>query len=85
MRVWDQIAPARLCRQHLLGEHRELHCIFTVLAKRKKGYSQHPETLRWKRHLRALSHRHRLLVKEMTRRGYNHKSPINYPESERYQ
>jgi len=75
MRVWD-IAPKRLCRQHLLGEHRELHAIWSIITKNKKGYSQHPETLRWIGKLGALYTRHELLVTEFASRGYNHYSPL---------
>jgi hypothetical protein len=75
MRVWD-ISPKKLCRNHLLGEHRELHAIWVVITKGKKGYSKHPETLRWKGRLRALYLRHSRLVKEMKTRGYNHHSPL---------
>jgi hypothetical protein len=76
MRIWD-ISPSRLCRQHLLGEHRELHAIWSVLTKNKKGYSHHPETLRWKGKLAALYLRHGKLVKEMKLRGYNHRTPLD--------
>ena len=76
MRIWD-ISPSRLCRNHLLGEHRELHAIWSVITQKKKGYSHHPETLRWKGKLSALYLRHEELVKEMTIRGYNHKSPLD--------
>jgi hypothetical protein len=75
MRVWD-ISPKKLCRNHLLGEHRELHAIWSVITKNKKGYSKHPETLRWKGKLKALYLRHGKLVKEMKARGYNHYSPL---------
>ena len=75
MRVWD-ISPKKLCRNHLLGEHRELHAIWVVITKGKKGYSKHPETLRWRGKLRALYLRHSKLLKEMKRRGYNHHSPL---------
>ena len=76
MRIWD-IPPEKLCRQHLLGEHRELHAIWSILVNNKKGYSNHPETLRWKGKLKALYLRHEKLVKEMEIRGFNHKSPID--------
>jgi hypothetical protein len=76
MRIWD-IAPRRLCRPHLLGEHRELHAIWAVITKRKKGYARHPETVRWYGRLKALYQRHARLVDEMERRGYRHKSPLN--------
>lgn len=77
MRIWD-IEASKLCRQHLLGEHRELHAIWSILINRKKGYSRHPETLRWKGRLLALYKRHEKLVKEMKKRGYAHKSPLDY-------
>jgi len=77
MRIWD-LKPARLCRKHLLGEHRELHGLWKILTEGKKGYSLHPETLRWRGKLKALYHRHRELVKEMKRRHYNHNSPLDY-------
>lgn len=76
MRVWD-VKPGILCRNHLLGEHRELHAIWSILTKRKKGYSRHPETLRWKGKLKALYLRHGSLVKEMAKRGYAHRSPLD--------
>jgi len=76
MRIWD-IAPEKLCRNHLLGEHRELHAIWAVLTENKKGYSRHPETLRWKGKLRALYLRHERLVEEMIKRGYCHKTPLS--------
>lgn len=75
MRVWD-IKPKLLCRKHLLGEHRELHGLYTILAHDKKGYRQHPETKRWEGKLAALYSRHEQLVKEMERRGYVHASPL---------
>ena len=76
MRIWD-IRPHRLCRNHLLGEHRELHAIWSVLTKEKKGYSRHPETLRWKGKLRALYLRHERLTAEFRKRGYSHHTPLN--------
>ena len=76
MRIWD-ISPNNLCRSHLLAEHRELHAIWSIITKNKMGYSNHPETLRWKGKLRAMYLRHEELVKEMHIRGYNHKSPLD--------
>ena len=75
MRIWD-IPPSKLCRKHLLGEHRELHALWTVITEGKKGYSMHPETIRWKGKLRALYLRHEQLVEEMKQRGYKHQSPL---------
>jgi hypothetical protein len=78
MRIWD-VSPSILCRQHLLGEHRELHGLWNILTKHegKGGYSQHPETKRWVGKLNALYSRHEALVKEMTKRGYKHLTPLN--------
>ncbi|KYK26595.1 pyrimidine dimer DNA glycosylase [Thermoplasmatales archaeon SG8-52-1] len=75
MRVWD-INPNLLCRQHLLGEHREIHAIWSIIIQNKKGYKNHPETKRWKGKLKALFNRHEEIVKEMNKRGYNHKSNL---------
>lgn len=76
MRIWD-INPKKLCNQHILGEHRELHAIWSILTNHKKGYSQHPETKRWVGKQAALYNRHAKLVKEILRRGYRHQSPLN--------
>ena len=78
MRIWD-IEPSELCRKHLLGEHRELHAIWSILTNGKQGYRNHPETKRWVGKLGALACRHSKLVVEMERRGYNHSSELPYP------
>ena len=75
MRIWD-IELKKLCRNHLLAEHRELHAIWSVITKNKKGYAHHPETMRWRGKLAALYRRHRQQVKELENRGYCHKSPL---------
>ncbi len=76
MRIWD-IPPDKLCRNHLLGEHNELHAMWNILTQGKKGYSNHPETKRWQGKLRALYRVHEEIVLEMLARGYNHKSPLD--------
>lgn len=76
MRVWD-VAAGYLNRPSLLGEHRELHGLRSLLLDRKQGYSRHPETLRWVGCLSALAWRHELLVAEMALRGYVHRSPVD--------
>lgn len=76
MRIWD-VPPAILCRQHLLGEHRELHALWTILTEDKRGYRRHPETKRWEGKLAALYARHGRLVVVLTRRGYSHRSPLD--------
>jgi uncharacterized protein YbgA (DUF1722 family) len=75
MRVWD-VNPGYLNRQSLLGEHRELHAIVAVLRQRTRGYSRHPETLRWIGYGWAIRQRHRLLAAEMALRGFADQSPV---------
>jgi len=75
MRIWD-INPGYLNRQSLLGEHREVHAIASIIVNRKKGYANHPETLRWAGFGWALRRRHLLLAAEMSLRGLNEKSPL---------
>lgn len=75
MRVWD-LPAGYLNRQSLLGEHRELHGIYSILTQGKSGYASHPETLRWVQRLSALASRHRQLVAEMALRGYVDRTPI---------
>ena len=75
VRIWD-LPPSLLCRQHLLGEHRELHSR-RILTEDRHGYAQHPETRRWRGKLAALYERHEALTEEMARRGYRHASPLD--------
>ena len=75
MRIWD-IHPGYLNRQSLLGEHRELHGIVSIFVNNKKGYSRHPETLRWVHHGWALRIRHQQLACEMALRGFTDRSPV---------
>ncbi|MCW3032698.1 MAG: hypothetical protein JWM60_1043 [Solirubrobacterales bacterium] len=76
MRIWD-LAPSELCDRHLLGEHRELHAIWSILTTGKRGYANHPETIRWRDRLAALYARHDDQVNEMRLRGFNHLSPLD--------
>ena len=75
MRVWD-LPAGYLNRQGLLGEHRELHGIYSIIRENKTGYANHPETLRWVRTLSGLGMRHRQLAAEMALRGYVDRTPI---------
>jgi len=65
-----------LDRQHLLGEHAELHCIVGALLKKHRAYQNHPETLRFKGKIGQLYFRHADQVREMEKRGYRHNSPL---------
>jgi hypothetical protein len=75
MRVWD-LPAGYLNRQSLLGEHRELHGIYSILTNKKSGHANHPETVRWVRTRSGLATRHRQLVAEMSLRGYVDRTPI---------
>lgn len=75
MRVWD-VSPGYLNRGSLLGEHRELHGLHSILLHGKKGYSHHPETVRWVGCIDALARRHALLAAEMRLRGYVDRTPL---------
>lgn len=76
MRVWD-IHPGYLSRQSLLGQHAEIHALYTVINQQRKGYAAHPETKRWQGNLNRLKFRHDLTAQEMILRQFNHRSPFN--------
>ncbi|MDH3349197.1 MAG: DUF1722 domain-containing protein [Desulfobulbaceae bacterium] len=80
MRIWD-IDVGFLNAKSLLGEHRELHGIYSIITKGKTGYSRHPETLRWVSRLSGLAMRHEFIVAEMTLRGFKHHSPLEEDKS----
>lgn len=75
MRIWD-VPVEHLCRNHLLGEHRELHAVWNIITLGKRGYAAHPETRRWVGKLAALYGRHEQQVREIVRRGWRHDSPL---------
>ena len=80
VRIWC-VPCAALDRQHLLGEHVELHIIHGALTKAAKGqragYQRHPQTLRFVGREGQLVARHREQAAEMARRGYRHRSPLD--------
>ena len=72
------INPKLMCRQHLLGEHKEIHMIIGCIRKGKKlnGYIKHNQI-----DVSLIMARHYKLVEEMKRRGYNHQSPITLSDA----
>lgn len=76
MRVWD-VHPGYLSRNSLLGQHGEIHAVYRVIQGGKKGYSNHPETLRWQGHLHKLKAAHDLTAREMQLRGFRHHTPMD--------
>ncbi|MDP1728684.1 MAG: pyrimidine dimer DNA glycosylase/endonuclease V [archaeon] len=71
-RMW-MINPKKLCRQHLLGEHKELHQLIGSL---KKGKSVKGHIEKGQIEIHNITSRHKELVGEMISRGYNHQSPL---------
>lgn len=67
------VSPKILCRQHLLGEHNEIHKLIGSLKRQRSisGYIKNGclEIL-------SIEQRHQVLVEEMLSRGFNHRSPL---------
>ena len=74
MRMW-KIPPALLCRQHLLGEHNEMHKFVGAIEKKKSidGYIKKGLV-----EVHNIQLRHDTLAEEMVRRGYKHYSPMTF-------
>lgn len=77
MRMWN-VQPKVMCRKHLLGEHVEMHMFAGTLAK---GISIQGYLDKGLVNTGEIKTRHDLLAKEMTKRGYNHKSPLEQPST----
>jgi len=71
-RQWN-IDPRQMCRQHLLGEHNELH---KALGSIRHGRSVAGWLNRGQIDPITFQARHAQLQMEMFRRGYNHGSPL---------
>lgn len=65
--------PKIMCRQHLLGEHVELHMFVGTI---RKGVSMQGYVDNNLLELSSIEARHDELVAEMERRGMNHHSPL---------
>jgi hypothetical protein len=72
MRMW-RVNPKIMCRQHLLGEHAEIHMFIGTLNRKKsvKGYLS-----KGLLEIHNLYSRHAKLVQEMKQRNYKHHSEI---------
>lgn len=71
------LPPAKLCRQHLLGEHVEIHMLAGTL---RRGKSVAGHLSRGQLEPQNALARHAALAAEMTRRGYRHESPLDMPQ-----
>lgn len=72
MRMW-MVDPRKMCDQHLLGEHVELHMLVGSL-RRKKTITGFLEVGLVELH--SIRSRHAELVIEMKSRGFRHASPL---------
>lgn len=73
--MWN-IKPERMCNQHLLGEHVEMHMFVGCINKKKsiQGYLNNNLV-----EVHNIKKRHNQLAKEMKKRSMNHKSELpNY-------
>lgn len=78
MRMW-MIPPSRMCNKHLLGEHGEIHKHRHNFEKKHKMGGRLAPTVQIVPH--RMEERHDELVKEMEKRGMNHKSPFAQPDT----
>jgi hypothetical protein len=72
MRMW-MVNPRLMCRQHLLGEHVELH-MFVAGIQRGLNLQGYLDKQLLEPH--NIVRRHDELVRELQRRGYHHRSPL---------
>lgn len=77
MRMW-MINPRWLCRQHLLGEHAEIHKFRHNFAKRHSIDGRLSPVVQIEPI--EMERRHNDLASEMVRRGYRHESPYSLPD-----
>ena len=78
MRMWIGVEVEKLCDQHLLGEHNEIHKFKSVFLKKHSiaGRVQYPAQIS----PAQMEDRHLELAIEMTERGFSHKSPYSLPD-----
>jgi hypothetical protein len=78
MRMW-LTNPKEMCRQHLLGEHVEMHMFVGTI---RKGMSVEGYVSGGLFEVDKILERHDELVIEMSRRGFHHGSPITQEQEE---
>lgn len=77
MRMW-MVDPSIMCKNHLLGEHREIHMCVGYLHKGNhlNNYAFHGLI-----EAQSLQTRHDTIVKEMQQRGYSHRGNLFIDEN----
>lgn len=71
-RMWN-LPPEKLCRHHLLGEHKELH---QAVGSINKGKSLKGHIEKGQIEVHNIRKRHTALAKEILARGFKHNSPL---------
>ncbi|MFP4634200.1 MAG: pyrimidine dimer DNA glycosylase/endonuclease V [Candidatus Aenigmatarchaeota archaeon] len=75
-RMW-MVDPELLCRQHLLGEHNELHKLVGHIEKGNtevvRGHAEKGQV-----DTSRIKERHKELAREMEGRGFDHDTPLDY-------
>ena len=78
MRMW-MCNPSIMCKNHLLGEHKEIHMLVGAIQKKKRLDNYIKNNCL---ELTAIESRHNELVEEFLMRGWDsgicHNSPIEY-------
>jgi len=77
--MW-MVDPEYLCREHLLGEHNELHKIVGHIQKGNLEVVQ-GHAARGQVDTSLLRERHDELAREMSKRGYSHDSPMEVEDN----
>jgi len=79
-RMW-MLPPAQLCRQHLLGEHAEIHQLVGFIeSDRDFSAKLNGHAKRGQIETAAIQARHDQLAAELVARDYNHDSPLEYDD-----
>jgi hypothetical protein len=76
--MWN-VSPRKMCNQHILGEHLEMHMFIGSIRKGIKLDGYISKGLVETNYIKS---RHDILVKEMIRRGMTHNSPMDNFECE---
>jgi hypothetical protein len=77
--MWN-VNTKKMCRQHLLGEHKELH---QAVGSLRKGRSLEGHIKKGQLEIHNIRARHVQLVQEMKARGYKHNSPLKSFDSKK--
>ena len=80
MRMW-LVPPQLMCDQHLLGEHLEMHMFIGTI---RKNISVDGYIAKKLLDPGKIVQRHQELVDEMSARGMNHKSPLEFEPDRHY-